>query len=745
LRARLDALAAGRGPRASALGVAWFQLTAGAEAPGLEALEALDHALDRVGVHTSADAQLLRTLAVQKGRVADLKSGLARRAEEACEHFSRHLRWLEGAQAAQRLPPGALTQAEHAFPKLARVAKLADCFAAAAPQPFSLEPSNGSASGAAPADATPRRPSEPRMAVALFLAARARANATDAPQKRRDLDRAHELLLRMGRQLDREAFHKLRLEVTAARESLREERPPASLTETLKEVRSAASRDPGRAWSLMRGLYARAVEAQDAPLAQAAHQALAPLIREAGSAAPRAGVTLEAPAEAETKTAEEKLLGVAFKLDDGKRALFDLAAGCARYFDVEDTLSEEVVAQELRKARQGPRRVPYPTQSLVIDTTNAFDELGNFVISDPRSILYDVASGRQLVRAYVTDEPPPERKKMKRTAVRVYVCDASGSMQGARARFRDAIVLAELANLRRKALAGEPFDPIYFTFFNDQPRELARVDNAHAANRHLRRLFQESPAEGQTDITLALTAAFDSIRTARGTDPYLARATVVLVTDGEDRVELELLRKERAPMDGLHIALSFISLGEENPDLRALAEEERSAGVRAFYHHLSDAEIASAPTDFDARFRTLLPQEVTPSPEALEGLLANLEQLDQLAQGKAAERDARSRPEASFDALFPLLTSEDAAFEDAASEDLSPEDCARVADLLDAVAEAASLALADERARECVTLLEHLLGLYEIPLPRYLELLATRDARVEAALDRVRLLGRPYG
>ena len=53
--------------------------------------------------------------------------------------------------------------------------------------------------------------------------------------------------------------------------------------------------------------------------------------------------------------------------------------------------------------------------------------------------------------------------------------------------------------------------------------------------------------------------------------------------------------------------------------------------------------------------------------------------------------------------------------------------------------------LADERARECVTLLEHLLGLYEIPLPRYLELLATRDARVEAALDRVRLLGRPYG
>jgi hypothetical protein len=746
LRARLDALTAGRVPRASALGARWFRLTAGEEPPGLDALEALDRALDRVGVHTSADAQLLRTLAVQKGRVADLKAGLARRAEDACETFSRHLRWLEGAQSAQRLPPGALTQAEHAFPKLARVAKLADCFAATVPQPFSLDLPGGAGSPSSSAEvAAPRRPSQPRMAVAAFLAARARANATDTPQKRRDLDRAHELLLRMGRQLDREAFHRLRLEVTAARESLREERPPASLTATLKEVRSAASKDPGRAWSLMRGLYARAVEAQDAALAQATHQALAPLLREAGSAPSRAGVTLEAPAEAEAKTADEKLLGAAFALDDGKRALFDLAAGCARYFDVEDTLSEEVVAQELRKARQGPRRVPYPTQSLVIDTTNAFDELGNFVISDPRSILYDVASGRQLVRAYVTDEPPPEKKKMKRTAVRVYVCDASGSMQGARARFRDAIVLAELANLRRKALAGEPFDPIYFTFFNDQPRELARVDNAHAANRHLRRLFQESPAEGQTDITLALMAAFDSIRAARGTDPYLARATVVLVTDGEDRVELELLRKERAPMDGLHIALSFISLGEENPDLRALVEEEREAGVRAFYHHLTDAEIASAPTDVDARFRTLLPQELTPSPDALEGLLANLEQLDLIAQGKGSEEEVRARPQASFDALFPITPPEGVSKPGASQEDASAEDCARVADLLDAVAEAASLALAEERAQECVTLLEHLLGLYEIPVPRYLKLLSTGEARVEAAVDRVRLLGRPYG
>lgn len=730
MRARLDALVEGRVPPGSALGVRWFRLTAGEAPPSLDALVSLDRELDRVGVHTSADAQLLRSLAVQKGRVKRLREGLAERAEEALEGYARHLRWLERAAAADVLPGGALSAAERAFPKVARVAKLADCFAAPSPPPFSV----------VPWDESPPHPyDQPRLAAAAFLAARARGNATDAARKRRDLDRAHELLLGMGRQLERDAFHKLRVEVTAARQALREEHPPATLADTLKEVRSG--KDPARAWSLLRGLYARAVESKDAALAEAAHRALSPVLREAGSVSSSGGVALEAPKEAEARTAEEKLLGLALKLDEGKRELFDLAAGCARYFDVEDTLSEEVLAYEPRKARQGPRRVPYPTQALTLDTTGTLDEVANFVISDPRAILYDVASGRQLVRAYVSDEPPPEPKRVKRTAVRVYVCDASGSMQGARARFRDAIVLAELANLRKKALAGEPFDPLYFSFFNDSPRELSRVDNAHAAGRWLRELFQESPAEGQTDITMALLAAFDSIRAAQGSDPYLARATVVLVTDGEDRVELELIRKERAPMDNLHIALSFISLGEENPDLRALIEEERAAGVRAFYHHLSDAEIASAPSDFDARFRTLLPQDLTPSPEALEALLENLDALEQLAAGQASPERPPSAA-GRFDALFPPVPPERGPEGELTAQGGERE---RVLGILEAVAEAAALALADERAEECVTLLEHLLGLYELGVPRYLELLGTGDGELVAAVERIRLLGRPYG
>ena len=83
-------------------------------------------------------------------------------------------------------------------------------------------------------------------------------------------------------------------------------------------------------------------------------------------------------------------------------------------------------------------------------------------------------------------------------------------MHGTRARFRDALIIAELNNLRVKARQGQPFDPLYFSFFNDTPTQLARVDTAREATRQIEKLFRDSPAEGQTDITLALQSAFES-------------------------------------------------------------------------------------------------------------------------------------------------------------------------------------------------------------------------------------------
>jgi hypothetical protein len=313
-------------------------------------------------------------------------------------------------------------------------------------------------------------------------------------------------------------------------------------------------------------------------------------------------------------------------------------------------------------------------------------------------------------------------------------------MYGSRARFRDALLIAELNNLRRKASAGQPVDPLYFSFFNDAPTELTRVDTAADATRHILKLFEDSPAFGQTDISQALMSAFDSIRAAQGKDPYLARATVVLITDGEDRVDLDLIRATRAPLGALEIAFSFISLGEENADLKSLVVEQRQDGGRAFYNHLSDREISAARTEFDLGPRTILPREVPVDPAALEQLLPHLDALERLAEGRGPEKPAAL--ELSFDALFP----EDPDTLPRGEAPL-PSELERVADILDAIAEAGGLAPADLRGTESVALLSHLLSLYGLTPPRYLVILAASavGSPVRQNLERVRLICRPFG
>jgi hypothetical protein len=254
-------------------------------------------------------------------------------------------------------------------------------------------------------------------------------------------------------------------------------------------------------------------------------------------------------------------------------------------------------------------------------------------------------------------------------------------------------------------------------------------------------LFQRSLAHGQTDITGALQFAFNSIRAARGRDPHLERAKVVLITDGEDRVRLEEVRQARAGAQVARIALSFISLGEENPDLRALAEEQRRQGERAFFYHLTDYEIGAVRTEFDRRFRTLLPPDVRAQPAPLTSLDPQLAALEALV----TNRPVKPRPPsaASFDALFPKAPS--------ASGERLPEDAVeRVRDALGVVAEMLPLSVPDVRAQDAVDLLLHLLSVYEMDVPRYLACLGvaalgsgTGAQRTREIVQRIRLLARP--
>lgn len=751
LRRRLDALShpapPGSAPR-------WWTFGRKVTGPGdlaLPVLALLDRELDKVGVHTSADAQLLRELGARRGLAGALSQGLQSRAGQALEEMEECVERVERAWRAGVLPPGTVTVLERAFVQLARAVKVADLFAR--PPSAPVDDDEDFVAFERPASARKQRPpSSSRMAVAEYFALRAQENVVDVVQKRRDLDLAHEMLLRLGADHDRERGLPLRREVAEARERTRAVPAVRSLEEFLRHVRHAARHDPQAAYRSLRGLYERALEAGDLELAASARSALEPLlpsrahltdlVERAERDALAHWFGESAPKEARSETAaprpDELLADLAFSLRPEQLATFELAAGCARYFDVEDALSEEIVLAETQVSRPVPRRVPYPTQTMTFEVTGGLHEVHNFVLTDPRMLLRDLAANRQLVRAYLEDAPPPQSKKVKRTAVRVYVCDASGSMHGARARFRDALIIAELNNLRVKARRGETFDPLYFSFFNDVPTELARVDTAAEATRQIERLFRDSPAEGQTDISLALMSAFDSIRAAQGRDPYLARATVVLVTDGEDRVDLDLIRRTRAPMGSLDIALSFISLGEENPDLRSLVREQRASGIRAFYHHLSDEEIQWARTEFDTPWRTLLPRDVPATADALDKLAPHLEALERVATGRNTV--APVAVEASFEALFP-----EAPPRPEGGQVPGPDVVGRVVDILGALVEAASLAPADKRATESVVLLQHLLAVYGLTPARYLAALSVGGPSVTDALTRVRLLCRPFG
>lgn len=739
LKSRLDALRAGNPPAIGLLDRARMLFVREETATRPEVLRALDADLERAGVHTVADARLLRELGMAKGKLGELSAGLRARAAAGLDEFEKALEEAERRAALELFTPELRSNLEQDFRCLGRVVKVAAVFDATGPVPFEIFEKRHGAPVAAPNSA--------RLALAEFLAGRAQQQVGDTAQRRRDLDLAYEIVLRMGADAkgDRDRSRRLRLELGAARERVRASPAVRSLDDLVRHVRHSARRDPSTAWRSLRALYERAVEAGDTDLAKVAGEAALAISNQEGlaSAVDRAEAMRalgwrdrprqESLAPGGQKGLDDQLASelaqLAFELDDDERRALELAAGCARYFDVEDALSEEIVEAQTGSSRPVQRRVPYPTQLMTYEPTNSLDQLNHFVLDHPGSLVLDLASGRQMVRAYLEEEPPPRPRRSQKTAVRVYVLDASGSMHGSRARFRDAILVSELNAIRVKAKAKLPFDPLYFSFFNDAPSELTRVDNGDAASRHIDKLFRESPAEGQTDISLALVSAFDSIGRASGEDPYLARATVVLVTDGEDGVDLELIRKTRKPYEGLEIALSFISLGEENPDLRSLVIEQRDAGGRAFYHHVSDAEIQLARTDFDSAWRTLLPADVAVTSDALEKLVPHLEALEAIASGRPVLKPTSQ--DSQFDTLFPEKPRSNAA---------APVQLPRVIDVLEAIAEAVSLAPPEGRRSEAVTLLTHLLQLYGISLPKYLEWAQVPDPKLQKALGRIRLV-----
>jgi len=314
-------------------------------------------------------------------------------------------------------------------------------------------------------------------------------------------------------------------------------------------------------------------------------------------------------------------------------------------FEVGGALSPVRVEEEERVLRI----VRHPTPYLVLMPAESVEDLPSAVINDPRSILLDLAAGRLFARRFVKEEVRRRSRVVMRSEVRVYVLDGSGSMRGPRARVRDAILVAELATLiRRLESPGDTRCTLLYRYFHEDPGIVTRVGTVAAAREAIRDVVT-TERSGGTDIDKALRASLAQIDLARRADPDLARAHIVLVTDGESPIDEVAIINERAAIE-VPIGISVIALGQENPVLRGIVARQRAQGEAAFYHFIDDDQLrAICDGTFTGELAIHPPgrwTELEKDPAALAraledevgDLLEELEQLDRDRDVAALER-----------------------------------------------------------------------------------------------------------
>jgi len=240
------------------------------------------------------------------------------------------------------------------------------------------------------------------------------------------------------------------------------------------------------------------------------------------------------------------------------------------------------------------RVVRHPTPDMILMPARDITDIPSAIIEDPRMILMALAEGRLLARRFVATEVKHTTRTRFVGEARIYVLDGSSSMledgiNGSRARVRDAILLGELGTLARRYAEGNRSVRVtlHFRYFTKKIHPVVKVEDGKSAFTAMANVV-EKVWRGGTDIENALLSSFDTIRQAKVDDPDLARAQIVLVTDGDAVVNEELITKAREKVGDVPIAVSVVALGAENPALRSIVARQRSRGERAFYHFLND-------------------------------------------------------------------------------------------------------------------------------------------------------------
>lgn len=272
----------------------------------------------------------------------------------------------------------------------------------------------------------------------------------------------------------------------------------------------------------------------------------------------------------------------------GERATLANALAVDGCFDVGGVLSPIRVEERYLRRTE----VPFPTQELTLVPASSAHDLASALIHDPRTVLLDLAAGRLLMRRYVREEPATRTRTEMQGEVRIYLLDGSESMIGPRARMRDAILVAELATLMRRLERPRPGTRVvlFYRYFSHVLGKVARVDTVDEAIAAISAVMSTGRSGG-TDIQGALLASLALVREAKGQDPDLARAQIVLISDGEAEVVEAAIDAALAACGEVTVGVSVIALGQENDALRRHVARQRRRGERAFYHFLPDATL----------------------------------------------------------------------------------------------------------------------------------------------------------
>jgi hypothetical protein len=355
----------------------------------------------------------------------------------------------------------------------------------------------------------------------------------------------------------------------------------------------------------------RAVHARDS----ATVSALLDIMSKLGSAAPRRRSLASRLNAARTKVAGRLRKTAPPSLEEVSERVFGVAASAAvlkasaraeQELDAAPTTATELVQAancvdasfELGRsvspvrAIEEQRRmavVSFPTQTMVLRPARSVADLPNALISDPRLVLYGLATRSLLAKRFLAERKVKRSATTRCAEARYYLLDGSASMGGRRGRMRDAILISELSMMIRHLETGTPAARpiVYYRYFSRSAEQAIKVSSIEEALAAIDAVIMRR-SRGETDIQSALIDSFHQINIERARDPNLQRAQIVLVSDGIAEINLWSVWRAREALGGMPVRVSVIALGSESPALKELAATQRARGEPVFYHYLSD-------------------------------------------------------------------------------------------------------------------------------------------------------------